>query len=245
MSTSPPLPQSAAFALWYSAWAAGATSLDDARDAVVGTDAGHDVLGLPGEGDAVPLILAFGRLRSAGAISAGIALPVPGDPLGLAGPDDFNIEAIGAGECVVFESADIGLVPQRTGAAVVWRCHRAVARRQIPDLSEADTLLRGAVLATANTLADLDVARWRPEAADELMALRRPADFNFPSGTVPRVLRVASLSARCRSIVDLALDCDGAAITARQAEQRRAALAPLDHAARRGLVAACSHPWGR
>ena len=36
-----------------------------------------------------------------------------------------------------------------------------------------------------------------------------------------------------------------AKVTARQAEQRRAALAPLDHAARRGLVAACSHPWGR
>jgi len=37
--TSSALPLSARFALWFSAWAAGAVSLDDARDAIVGDDA--------------------------------------------------------------------------------------------------------------------------------------------------------------------------------------------------------------
>ncbi len=46
--SSSPLPLSARFALWFSAWTAGATSLDDARDAIVGDDAAHDVVGLPG-----------------------------------------------------------------------------------------------------------------------------------------------------------------------------------------------------
>ena len=239
------LPTSARFALWFSAWATGAASLDDARDAIVADDAAHDVAGLPGAEDVVPLILALGRLRSGGTTGAGIALPVPGDPLGLAGPSDFNTHALDAGEGVVFAGADIGLVPRRAGAGVVWSYYAATSRRQVPDPAEADTSLRQAVLIAANTLADLDVARWRPEVADELMALRQTADFHFPDGMTPRALKLVSLSTRCRTIVDLALADEGGAVSATEAERRRAALSPLDHAARRALVAACSFPWGR
>ena len=243
--TTTPLPRSAEFALWYSAWVSGAVSPDDARDAIIGPDAAHDVAGLPGEVDVVPLILALARFRSAGAAAAGLALPVPGDPLGLAGPSEFNADAIEAGEGVVFDGAEIGLVPHRAGAGVVWQCYHAVSRRQVPDPSEADTSLRGAVLAAVNALAALDVARWRPEVADALMELRGHADLNLPQGMAPRVLRLASLAARCRTIVDLALEYDGSAVTSREVDERRGALSPLDHAARRGLVAVCSHPWER
>jgi hypothetical protein len=245
VSTSTPLPRSAALALWFTAWAAGRVSLDDARDAIVGDDAAHDVVGMPGETEPVPLILALGRLRAAGATAAGLALPVPGDPLGLAGPTPFNADAIEAGEAVLLSGADIGLVPHAAGAGVTWRYHAAASRRQVPDPSEADSLLRRTVVDTANTLADLDVARWRPEVADELMALRRTADLAFPPDSGPRAVRLASLSVRCRTIVELALDDDGGALSASEADRRRAALTPLDHAARRGLVAACSAPGDR
>lgn len=246
MSTSP-LPLSARFALWFSAWAAGRASLDDCRDAIVGDDAAHHVSGVPGEEGAQPLIVALGRLRGKGATGAGLALPAPGDPLGLAGPGPFNAEVVDAGEGVVLESADLGLVPHRAGAGVVWSCHPAVSRRQLPDPSEADTSLRQALLRTTDTLADLDVARWRPEVADELVALRRTVDSDsvFPDSMAPRAVRLASLAVRCRTIVDLALVDDGASITVGEADARRRALAPLDHAARRGLVAACAFPWDR
>ncbi len=244
--SSSPLPLSARFALWFSAWLAGSTSLDDARDAIVGDDAAHDVVGLPGSpADGLPLILALGLLRSARATGAGVALPVPGDLLGLAGPSSFNAEVVEAGEGVVVDGADLGLVPHRTGAGVVWACDHAVSHRQVPDPSEADQSLRQALLRTTDALADLDVARWRPEVADELMALRRTADFAFPSAMSPRAVRLASLATRCRTIVGLALDDDGGSVTAQEAEVRRQALAPLDHAARRGLVAACAYPWDR
>ncbi|MGZ4436719.1 MAG: hypothetical protein ACXVWU_12190 [Nocardioides sp.] len=245
MSTSLLLPLSARFALWFSAWAAGAVSLDDARDAVVADDAAHDVVGLPDQDEPVPMVLALGRLRMEGGTAAGIALPVPGDPLGLAGPSDFNADVLEAGEGVVLEGADLGLVPHRAGAGVVWTCHPAVSRRQVPDPSEADTALRQALLVAAETLADLDVARWRPEVADELMALRRTSDGGFPHAMEPRAVRLAALAHRCRAIVDLALEDDGASVSAAEADARRAALAPLDHAARRGLVAACAYPWPR
>ena len=243
--SSPPLPDSARFALWFSAWAAGSTSLDDSRDAIVGDDAAHDVVGLPGTDGPQPLIVALGRLRGHGATAAGIALPAPGDPLGLAGPSAFNLEVVDVGEGVVLDGADLGLVPHRAGAGVVWSCHPAVSRRQVPDPSEADQSLRQTLVRTTDVLADLDVARWRPEVADELMALRQAADFVFPHGMAPRAVRLAALATRCRTIVDLALEDDGGSITAAEADARRQALGPLDHAARRGLVAACSFPWDR
>ncbi|HEU4513991.1 MAG TPA: hypothetical protein VFR87_12875 [Nocardioidaceae bacterium] len=245
MRTTTALPRSADLAVWFTSWAAGEVSLDDARDAIVGGDAAHDVLGMPGEAEPVPLILAVGRLRAAGATGAGLALPVPGDPLGLAGPPAFNADALEAEEAVVLQGVDFGLVPHVVGAGVTWRLHEAESRRQVPDLFEADTALRHALVDAANTLARLDVARWRPEVADELMALRRVSDLTFPPHWEARAVRLASLGARCRAIVDLALDDDGGAVSAAEADARRAALTPLDHAARRALVAACSPHPGR
>ncbi len=230
-------------ALWFSAWAAGTTSLDDARDAVVGADAAHDLVGVPGSTGTVPLIVGLGLLRSERATAAGVALPVPGDPLGLAGPPGFNAEVLEAGEGVLLDGAGLGLVPHRAGAGVVWQCHHAVTLRQLPDPSEADTGLRSALVRTADALADLDVARWRPDVADELAALRGPVDLPLPAAMHPRAVRLTSLAARCRMIVELALADDGAAVTVAEAEARRRALTPLDHAARRGLVAACAFPW--
>jgi hypothetical protein len=42
------------------------------------------------------------------------------------------------------------------------------------------------------------------------------------------------------TIVELALEDDGGALTAHEIAQRREALVPLDRAGRRALVAACS-----
>lgn len=241
----PRLPDAARFALWFSAWAAGTVSLDAARDGIVGDDVAHDVVGLPDQEHPVPLILALGLLRTEGGTSAGLALPVPGDLLGLAGPAAFNGEVVDVGEGVLVHGAGLGLVPHRTGAAVQWRCHRAVTEPQVPDPHEADGALRTALIGTADRLADLDVARWRPEVADELVALRRHVDLVFPPGMGSRAVRLAGLAARCRAVVELALEDDGGAITAAEADARAEALRPLDRAARRGLVAACAHPFER
>ena len=239
------LPDSVRLALWFSAWCEGHASLDEARDEVVAGDAAHDVVGLPGQADAVPLILALGALRAERATGAGLALPEPGDPVGLGGPPPFNAEALETGEAVVLRGVDLGLVPARAGAGVVWRCLPAHERRQLPDLAEADTGLRGALPRVADELAALDVARWRPEVADELMALRRPQELAVPAGMDAPAQRMVALATRCRAIVELALADDGGAITAAEADRRREALRPLDRAARRALVAACSSPFGR
>ncbi len=235
-------PDSLRLALWYAAWLAGTTSPDDAVEAIVGDDAAHHVVGLPGEDDAVPLALALGRLRVLGAREAAVALPVPGDLLGLAGPAEFNTEALDAEEAVVLPGAELGLVPHRAGAGVVWRVHPATSRRQVPDPHEASTTLRRELLESVQTLARLEVARWRPEVADELTDLRATVDLRLPPGLHRSALPLLAQGHRCRRIAEIALDDVGGALSAAEAEARRTALLPLERAARRALVAACELP---
>jgi hypothetical protein len=221
---------------WGTAWLRGHVVSDQMVDAVVGDDAVHVVGGADG---AEPLVLGLGRLRRVGATGFGLALPVAGDPLGLAGPGSFNSAAMAAGEAAVTTGADVGLVPERTGASVTWTEHPAF-RRQVPDVGEADRALRSALLSTADELARLDVARWRPEVADELMDLRRPRPVEAPEGVPARCLALAGRGIQAMTIVELALVDDGGAISAAETTERREALVSLERAARRALVAACS-----
>ncbi|MEO5850980.1 MAG: hypothetical protein ABIQ15_00560, partial [Nocardioides sp.] len=160
------LPDAAVLAWWCTAWLRGHVVTDLLLDAV---------------GDARPddLLDLLVEVRRAGATGAGLALPVEGDPLGLGGPPAFNTAALAAGSALVFPGARTGLVPVEGGDAVTWQ-RFAAEPRQLPDVGEADRGLRRALTTTATALADLEVGRWRPEVADELMALRRPAPIDPP-----------------------------------------------------------------
>jgi hypothetical protein len=233
------LPISAVLAWWGTAWLRGDVVPDLVLDAVIGDDATHAVAGLPGHDGTVTLVAALAALRTNGATGFGCAAPAAGDPTGLGGPAAFNAAALEAGEAVVASGAGLGLVPTRVGAAIVWQAFPAQPR-QLPDVGEADRELRSTLLDSANRLAALDVARWRPEVADELMDLRHPRPVTAPPGIPGRCLDLAGRGLRAMTIVDLALADDGGALSSREIEQRRTALQPLDRAGRRALVAACS-----
>ena len=233
------LPASARLAWWGTAWLRGHVVTDLLVDAVIDGDATHAVAGLPGSTTTETLVAALARLRSLGATGFGAAFPAEGDPVGLGGPARFNAEAIEVGEAVVVGGAGVGLVPQRTGAAIVWTAHPA-QRRQVPDVGEADRDLRTTLVAAAEALARLDVARWRPEVADRLMNLRHRSPLLPPEGVPSRCADLAARGAQACEIVALALEDDGGAISLSEIERRRAALVPLHRAGRRALVAACS-----
>lgn len=237
------LPRSARLACWYSAWVAGHCSLDDTRDAIVGGDAAHDLLGLDDE--PVPLVLALGMLRAQGATAATLALPVPGDPVGLGGPPDFNANALEAGEAVLLPGSGLGLLPGVVGAGVTWQASAAAESPAMPELTEAEPVLRETLLECSARLADLDVARWRPEATAGLHALRATRGEPLPPAFGARAQRVAMLALRCLALCHLALDDDGGAVSAYEAAERRDALGLLERTARHGLVAACSTPPAR
>lgn len=235
-----PLPlDSARLAWWLSAWLRGDAAPDDLIRAVIGEDAAHDVVGLPGQPEPVPLLLSIGLLRALGPSSAGLAVPAEGDPVGLGGPPDFNRDALEVGEAVVLAGSGHGLLPHRTGAGVVWQLCPAWPR-QIPDLGEADRALRGALLSSADALAALDVARWQPAVADELLNLRRVPSYDSPPGTPRRAVELAGRAVQASTIVSLALVDDGGAVSAYEVSSRGGVLRELEAAARHALVAACS-----
>jgi hypothetical protein len=236
-----PLPASVRLAWWGTAWLRGHVAADHLIDAVVDQDAVHLVV-FAGE-EPEPLMTGLGRLRAEGADAFGAALPAEGDPVGLGGPTGFNTAALDAGEAVVvLDAAGFarqGLVPARVGAAVTWSV-MAAERRQLPDVGEADRALRSALPETADALAALGVARWRPEAADRLMNLHHRPHLAAPAGVPVRCVELAGRALQALEIVELALEDDGGALTALEAEARRSALVPLARASRRALVAAAS-----
>jgi hypothetical protein len=243
------VPASTRLAWWGTAWLRGQVVTDLVLDAVIGDDATHTLAGLaglglapasPGVEEAAETLLAgLARLRAEGATGFGAAYPVEGDLCGLGGPTNFNTAALEAGQAVVAIGTQVGLVPGRVGAVVTWQGFPA-ARRQLPDVGEADRTLRRTLLSTADTLAALQVGRWRPEVADRLMNLRHRPAVVGPDGVPARCIELLAAGLQALEIVDVALEDDGGAINAYEVEARRAALVPLARAGRHALVAASS-----
>jgi hypothetical protein len=212
-------------------------------DAVIDSDATHTIaglmeLGLGGSEAAETLIGGLGRLRAEGATMLGVAYPAEGDAVGLGGPPVFNHAVLEAGSAAVAD-AGIGLVPVRVGPVITWQAY-AAQRRQLPDVGEADRGLRAALVESTQALVDLDVAKWRPEVADRLMNLRHRTTLHAAPGVPDRCVELAERGLQAAEIVEIALEDEGAAVSAYEMNARREALVPLDRAARRALTAAGS-----
>jgi hypothetical protein len=237
------------FAVWTNAMLCAACDPDTAARNIVGNDVGHHVTGLPAHPEPATLPVALNLLRRAGGRWVHLALPVPGNPVGLAGPPSFNEAALDAGEAVVvagtsLDGAAVGLVPLHVGPTVQWQALPAYSP-PVTDLGEADRELRVALIEAAQALAALDVARWKPEIADELIDIRRIGtgrQDGLAPGYDTRAVRTAATARRCLAIADAALTDDGAAVTSADADTRRRAIVDLAGAARRALVAACGPP---
>lgn len=254
--------RSGRLAAWGNALFAGLVSPDEAVDRIVGEDDVHRVAGLPGEESApVALTLALGRLRSLGASWLRLALPVPGHPLGLSGPAEFNSRALDAGEAVLAPAVGRGLVPEvhragPEGAAggevsaddvhveVVWHCLpvREGPPADVPSLAEAERELAEAMREATAALTDLDVAGSGPVANAALEAYRARAEAGrtlLAPGYPPRAVRVLELAQRVRALVDIAYGGEaGGAVSASAMAARAEALRPVERTARRAQVAA-------
>lgn len=254
-------PRSGRLAAWGNALLAGLTPPDDAVHHAVGDDDRHRVEGLPGEPDPVGLSLGLGRLRALGATGLRVALPMPGHPLGLSGPAEFNARALEAGEAVIATgAAALGFVPEVTAAGpeddrhveVMWHCLpvRDAPPADVPSLGEAERELAEALREATELLSRLDLAGAGPAAEAALDAYRARAEQNrevLAPGYPPRAARVLALAQRVGTLVSIAFgayapDGDvrehGAAVSASQIAARAEALRPLERTARRAQVAA-------
>ncbi|RZD60980.1 hypothetical protein C0Q57_25885 [Streptomyces albidoflavus] len=246
-------PRSGLLAAWGNALLAGLVPPDDAASAIVGEDARHRVVGLPDWPEPAGLTLALGRLRSLGATGFRVALPVPGHPLGLSGPPEFNERAMEAEEAVVTVGAGLGLVPEVAVAGpegdvhveVVWHCLpvREAPPADVPSLGEAERELAQALREATEVLARLDVAGSGPVAEAALDAYRARAHAGAKDALAPgypqRAVRVLELADRVALLVELAGSSGhGGAVSAAEMAARAEALRPVERTARRAKVAA-------
>ncbi len=239
------VPSSARAACWLNAWLSGRESADAVIDGLLG-DQAHMEFAVFGAEPALSPALLLGELRKHGVTRVSVALPSPGDPVGLGGPADFNADAIDEGQALILYDVGTGLVPRDTGRSTRWQGAPAEPPGYLPDIASADRALRLALTEAANALAALDVATWNPDAADALMNLRRDARLDSPMTFASgEAARAAVTGLRCQHIVDLASGDDGGALSAWEVEQRRVALLPLHRASRAAIVAACSSVDGR
>jgi hypothetical protein len=247
-------PRSGLLAAWGNALLAGFVSPDEAALAIVGPDAVHRVEGLPGEAGPVGLTLALGRLRGLGATGFRVALPVPGHPLGLSGPPDFNARALEAEEAVVAYGVPYGLVPEVSEVGpegdlhveVVWRVLpvREAPPADVPSLGEAERELAEALRDATAVLARLDVAGSGPVAEAAVDVYRARAERSrgrevLAPGYPPRAVRVLEMAQRVGLLVSVAYENGhGGAVSASEIAARGEALRPVERVARRALVAA-------
>ncbi|MDY3678184.1 MAG: hypothetical protein SO046_03060 [Actinomyces urogenitalis] len=206
---------------------------------VQGPDAVHEVAD-PGPGGLGLVSLEAWLARTGALRRCAAVLPSPADPLpGLAA-------ALEAGEGVLVETATrrLLLVPQPSGASVRWQAEELTAVVPPCDAAHARRATYQATEEAITALTELDLARERPDLAEELTDLITAVldPRLVPPSLEPRRRELLERSLRLAAICELALSDDGAAATAAQAQRRRQVLRPLLAVARQG-VAAATESW--
>ena len=160
------------FTVWTNAMLTGACDPDTAAQKILGDDVGHHVAGLAGHPEPATLPVALNLLRAAGATQAHLALPSRVTRSGWPDHRPSTRRRSRPARPSYSPGAELGLVPAYVGPAVQWTVMPATS--PLPaDLGEADRGLRMALIDAAESLAALDVARWKPEVADALIDIRR------------------------------------------------------------------------
>jgi hypothetical protein len=245
--------RAARLAVWGTAFLQGRVGLHAAVDAIEGDDEPHLVvagpLAAPDELDE-----ALPQLLREGVVGLRLALPAPGDLLGLTGPAEVNQAALDSGEAVIgllaHQASTVpAWVPDVTpfgppgdhGHCVTWRAMVASATLpDVPSLREAERALRQEMQAVTDTLQRLGSIPWLRgrETAAGLRA--RHHDLDLPESAGPRAESVAQLALQVLALTEAARRDDGGALTSHAASSRLATVVPLDRSARRALVAACT-----
>jgi hypothetical protein len=230
-------PISATLVSWGNAWLTGHVGLDEAVDRIERA-AGPQVV-TAGAGD-VTLRTFLMDKRIEGLGSFRLALPIPGDPLGLTGPPAFNGAAVDAGQAAiaVLPEGCVGLVPasDRRGSSysgIRWTASEASAAvPSLPTLAEAEQELAAAMRSATEALLGVDgPAQGFPAPGADFDAGVDTLAPGYPG----RAHRVGALAARLSVALRLA---DERGLTSGQLATRGEALRELDRAVRRARVAA-------
>jgi hypothetical protein len=234
---------------WGNAWLAGLVGLDEVLDVVQSGDEPHQV---EREQDTCSLALALGSLRTSGATRFQLALPVAGDVSSLPGPAPMNRLALDAGEVALVDGpSPFALIPDVSAHgspmdgysyAVTWQLVGANPPRP------PETTTRGAAVELTAALRDatseltrLDVAGAGQDVLDALARARddRPA-VGLPIGHPAAAHELVARCERLATLLDLAAQDDGSAVTQHELHGRSEVLRALGTAVRRAQEVAYS-----
>ena len=226
------LPVSIVLALWAPVPSSHGMSL------VQGPDGVHDVIGTStGAADAAePERVGLDRWLAGARPLTRVTAVLPSAAAGAWGiaPD---VE-----EGVVIEGAPgrVLLVPEESGTSVTWRTEPVAGPLPPLDAAHARRRMHSATEEAIDSLVELDLARERPEMADALNDLLTAVvdPRLIPPWLPARNRELLERSLRLAGVCELALDDDGAATTALQAQRRSGVLRPLLAVARHGAAAA-------
>lgn len=255
------LPRSALLCAWGGAALRAEVSIARAARVVQGGDEPHtvDLVDDPLVRPSDDLRELLAAVRAGGATGLRLVLPVPGDLTGLAGPPSVNAEAVEVGECLLTVGGPpLALVPlveafgsaREPGHLVTWWVHDAnPPTPPTVALSDADRQLRDVLVRATRRLGELGLAdsslsRSGRNLLDRLTDVRHghgPADV-MPDGVPSRSLRTLDLAWRLRSIVDVAVEDDGGAVSGWEATRRQQVLQDVSAVARHAVVAALNAP---
>jgi hypothetical protein len=238
----------ARLAAWGSAWLAGTVRFDQVLDAVAGS--GRQVGG-PGfdRAGVHPVGAALTDWKRAGTAALRLALPVPGDVRGLAGPAELRTAALQAGQAVYGNEFGITVLagpstPSSAGPELVW--HRAPVADQPADpvsIAEAEHQLAEAIRDTASDFARRGATSWLSDIAPELSDARRAGErLHLPASHPPRAVRLIAQAERLTAVFAVVDRDDTGPLTATEVGERSQALAPLRLAVRRALLAGYNAP---
>lgn len=190
-----------------------------------------------------------------------VALPAPGDLLGMPGaPAPAQGAATEAGECVFVPAVGGLLVPTiadfgprsgsalDTGTRVDWKAYDAdpVPRHRLEALepSQLERHLRLELIEATEALERVGGRPFAGEAARELADAALGGRWGLPDGLSPRAQRVIALAGTIGQVVDVALDGPDDALDTGTSQSRRSLLLRLQRTADRALAdavnAACA-----
>ncbi len=196
-----------------------------------------------------PVGVALTDWKRAGTPALRLALPVPGDVRGLAGPAEFRSQVIEAGQAVYGNDFGVTVRPGRetpSSAGREYSWHRGDYTELPPDplgLQDAEHDLAEAIRETASDFARRGATSWLTDLAPALSDARRAGErLHLPASHPPRAVRLIAQAERLTAVFSVVDRDDTGALTAAELSEKLRALAPLRLAVRRALVAGYNAP---
>jgi hypothetical protein len=196
-----------------------------------------------------PVGTALTDWKQAGTTALRLALPIPGDVRGLAGSVQLRDTALQAGQAVFGREFGVTVLPgpetpSSAGREIVW--YRGEAPEPPPDplsVADAEHELAEAIRQSATSFAQRGITSWMADIAPSLSNARRAGErLHLPASHPPRAVRLIAQAERLTAVFAVVDRDDTGQLTAADAAERTAMLAPLRTAVRRALLAGYNAP---